>query len=217
LEDAQTLRKDLLQAASELFAEGGLDAVSVRAVAARVGVSTMTPYRYFADKAELLSGLWQSVLKAALECAKAASSRHTSGRGRLRASLDAYIGYWEAHPDHYRLVYSIEGVTKGGRVALAEVAPVYAELMEHTYATTQALADELGAGATHARLANDIRLVMTLGCLHVAHGNRRYAWFDWQQLRATYIDQIVATMARCLTQGPPETPPETALAPAEVE
>ena len=59
--DAERLRAELIDATLALFAEGGLDAVSVRAVAARVGVSPMTTYRYFANKAELLGGLWLMV------------------------------------------------------------------------------------------------------------------------------------------------------------
>jgi len=46
-----------------LFAEGGLEAVSMRALSTRLGISAMTPYYYFADKAELPNALWQQVLK----------------------------------------------------------------------------------------------------------------------------------------------------------
>jgi len=202
-EDAGRLRQDLLRAASDLFAEGGLDAVSVRAVAARVGVSAMTPYRYFADKAELLSGLWQSVFEAAYEQVVAAADAQATGRGRLRASIDAYIAFWEAHPDHYRLVYLIEGATKGGRAALT-TAPIYGELVEQAVQATQGLADEIGAGTEHVKHANDVRLVMTLGYMYVALGHRhhRYAWFDPAQLRASYIEQIVMAIERCLLHGP---------------
>jgi AcrR family transcriptional regulator len=170
-------------------------------VAERVGVSPMTPYRYFAGKAELLSGLWASVFESAHQQVLAASSQLMTGRGRLRASLDAYISYWEAHPDHYRLVYSIESVTEGGRSTLTTLAPIYKDLLEHAYATAQALADEIGATSQYVRLASDVRLVMTLGYMHVSLGHRRYPWFDQEQLRATYINQIVATMERCLLHG----------------
>ena len=202
-EDAGRLRQDLLKAATELFAEGGLDAVSVRAVAARVGVSAMTPYRYFADKAELLSGLWQSVFETAHAQVAAAMAARSGSRGRLRAGIDAYIAYWEAHPGHYRLVYQIEGVTKGGRAALT-AAPIYADLIGQGERAIRDLASEIGAGDAHVKHANDIRLLMTLGYMYVALGDRhlRYAWFDATQLRASYIEQIVITIERCLLHGP---------------
>ena len=62
-EDAQRMRNAMTDAALALFSEGGLDAVSMRGLSARLCVSAMAPYHYFADKAELLSALWQHVLK----------------------------------------------------------------------------------------------------------------------------------------------------------
>ncbi len=112
VDDAQVMRRDLLRAASALFAVGGVDAVSVRAVAARIGVSPMTPYRYFTDKTELLSGLMRSVFDATFAQKQAAVAMHTGARERLRASIDAFLGYWEANPDHYRLVYMTEQNTR---------------------------------------------------------------------------------------------------------
>ena len=57
------MRNAMTDAALALFSEGGLDAVSMRGLSARLCVSAMAPYHYFADKAELLSALWQHVLK----------------------------------------------------------------------------------------------------------------------------------------------------------
>ena len=51
------MRNAMTDAALALFSEGGLDAVSMRGLAARLNISAMTPYHYFADKAELLSAL----------------------------------------------------------------------------------------------------------------------------------------------------------------
>jgi len=59
------VRDELLAAALRLFSNGGLQAVSMRAAAAAVGVSAMTPYRYFAQKADRLSGVWEFVRELA--------------------------------------------------------------------------------------------------------------------------------------------------------
>jgi len=47
----------ILAAAWKLFATGGLDALSLRQVAARVGVTPMAIYRHFADKDALIDAL----------------------------------------------------------------------------------------------------------------------------------------------------------------
>jgi len=51
-------RERILQAAAELFAERGFDGTSMKAVAARVGLSDAALYYYFRSKHELLEALW---------------------------------------------------------------------------------------------------------------------------------------------------------------
>lgn len=56
-ESAATTRRALLAAAAELLDRGGPDAVTLRAVGARAGVSRGAPYGHFEDKAHLLTVL----------------------------------------------------------------------------------------------------------------------------------------------------------------
>jgi AcrR family transcriptional regulator len=129
-DDAQRMRSMLTEAALALFSEGGLDAVSMRAVSARLGISAMTPYHYFADKAELLSALWQHVLKDHHKAVSRAVERRTGARARLRAYIDAFLHFYKTHDggfercedrvtrhvDHValmRLDLSLEDVTRG--------------------------------------------------------------------------------------------------------
>lgn len=50
-------RREILETALKLADEGGLEAVSMRAVAARVGVSAMALYQHVRDKEALLDGV----------------------------------------------------------------------------------------------------------------------------------------------------------------
>ena len=47
----------ILEAARDLLAEGGIDALSMRAVAARVGVSATAIYNYFENKQALVESV----------------------------------------------------------------------------------------------------------------------------------------------------------------
>ncbi len=205
-DDANALRAELLAAAMHQFAHGGLEAVTMRGVAGAVGVSVMTPYRYFADKADLLGGLGQSVIRAVCDRMTVAIAAAKTGSAKQRASLDAFLGYWEEHPDHYRLVYMTEQTT--GRDAPSNMtrSPVYAEIVELVAGVTRAVAAEIGASLANARLAGDIRFMMQLGYLHATLVNRRYEWSDRAPLRAAYIEQIVATVERCLLAGKARAP-----------
>lgn len=203
VEDQAALRRELIDAAQGLFLEGGAAAVTMRAVAARVGVSPMAPYRYFADKAELLTGLWEFALGGLYERMRSAfDAAHPSARMRQAAVIDAFLGYWEGHPERYRLVYAPLGADREETVAGVADFPVYERLLALSHAMGLALAAELGVGAQHVKLASDLRFAMQLGYLHGLMVNRRYPWGDRAVLRATYIEQIVATVERCLRDGP---------------
>jgi len=201
-EDAQQLREELLAAAMRLFAHGGLEAVSMRAVAAAVGVSAMTPYRYFAEKAELLSGLWQFVLRSVCQQMRRAIEAQEGARARMRASLDAFLSYYETNPDHYRLVYMTEQTTQKQTMSGLTSAPVYAELLGIVRGVLADFAREIGVEETHIRLAADIRAAMQLGYLHGTLVNLRYPWTDKSLLREVYIEEIIATVERCLLREP---------------
>lgn len=205
LEDAERTRVELLSAAAQLFSERGLAGVTIRAVATLAGVSAMTPYRYFANKAELLAGLWQTVIAEVYERMKRAVELQSGGRARQRASIDAFLSYWEENPDHYRLVYMTEQTTRAGRRGddrpmLAET-PVYRDILALVLDVTAAMAEEIGAPMTHAKLAGDIRFMMQLGYLNAQLVNRRYPWSDARRLRAAYIEQIVVAVEHCLLFG----------------
>ena len=56
-ESAAATRQSLLEAAGALLDAGGPEAVTLREVGARTGVSRSAPYRHFADKETLLTVL----------------------------------------------------------------------------------------------------------------------------------------------------------------
>ena len=174
----------------------------MRAVAAGVGVSAMTPYRYFADKAELLSGLWQFVLRAVCDRMAEAVRAQSNARARVRASLAAFLDYMEANPDHYRLLYMTEQTTRHQEETGLTAAPVYGELLGIVRGVLEDFAREIGVDTTHVKLAADIRTAMQLGYLHGTLVNRRYPWSERSLLRAAYIEQTVAVIERCLLRGP---------------
>jgi AcrR family transcriptional regulator len=199
--DADKLRQELVDAALDLFTHDGLDAVTMRAVAQRVGVSAMTPYRYFDDKGALLRGIWHHVFAEVAGIERAAGLGATRARDRLRAELSVFVDYWEANPQHYKLVYTLEQTTRRDTDGALTSTAVYADMLERSLALSRQLAEEIGGDPANAKLASDMRLVMISGYLHSRLVNRRFPWGDARQLRETWLAQVVAVMENCLMQG----------------
>jgi AcrR family transcriptional regulator len=203
-QDADQLRERFVEAAFELFADGGLDAVSIRSVAAKVGVSPMVMYWYFADKSELLSGLTLAVLKNLTEQLRESISARSTGRGKLRALVECFLSYWEKNPGRFVLVYGFTDIGKSreGKSRLATY-PMYGELLEIGQSVTTDFAEELGVSTEYVKLATDVRHAMLLGYLHGTMVVSRYPWAPRETLRETYIELVVETVERCLREGPP--------------
>jgi AcrR family transcriptional regulator len=98
-------RSVLLEAAAGLLEEGGMGAVTLRAVGKRAGVSRQAPYNHFADKATLLSLLAARYLERLGETMAGAAGG--AGEGpfeKLGAMMEAYVSFALASPSRYRLI-----------------------------------------------------------------------------------------------------------------
>ena len=99
------LRGEVLQAAMDLLREtGSEDAMSLRAVAQRVGVSVPSIYLHFADKQALLDAVCAEVFEALHVALKSASVEAKDPWAALRAQGVAYVEFALANPEHYRIV-----------------------------------------------------------------------------------------------------------------
>jgi AcrR family transcriptional regulator len=106
--EGDRLREEILVATRDLLAEtGSEDAVSIRAVAHRVGVSTPSIYLHFPDKRALLDAVCEQVFAALdAELEAAASSARTPFEA-LRLAGMAYVRFGVENPEHYRIVFLV--------------------------------------------------------------------------------------------------------------
>jgi AcrR family transcriptional regulator len=134
----EDFRDRLIEVAERLFAEHGPGAVSMRQLAAELGVSPMTPYRYFRDKDEILAAARASGFDrfaVALETAYAASDEPIA---RARNVGEAYLNFALAHPAAYRLMFDLAQPTETNYPDLVRAASRARATMTHY---TQGLLD----------------------------------------------------------------------------
>ncbi|HWA02205.1 MAG TPA: TetR/AcrR family transcriptional regulator [Rhizomicrobium sp.] len=106
--DLADFRQRLIDAARGLFASKGLEGFTMRELAAAIGVSAMTPYRYFRDKEEILAAVRTDAFDRfadSLETAFAASAPDAVNRST--AVGEAYIRFAFGERESYRLMFDM--------------------------------------------------------------------------------------------------------------
>lgn len=199
-EDALRLRNQLISVAMDIFKSQGIEGVSMRAVAAKAGMSPMSPYRYFANRQALLQSLWFLSIHDLKEYLYESITETPSARERHRVLIRAFINYWIDHPDRFWLAYEAQG----DRGALSPF-PV-AESHSNSYqaalnllrTTAVEVAHELGVSDHDALLASDLCMAMMQGYLNACLVNTRYPWIDKQKLKEIFIEQTALSVERYL-------------------
>ena len=101
-------RERLCAAAERLFAARGPDAVTMRQLAAELGVSPMTPYRYFQDKEDILAAVRANGFNRFAEALEKARNT-TDGDARRKGAAvgEAYVAFALEHPHTYKLMFDL--------------------------------------------------------------------------------------------------------------
>jgi len=97
-------KRKILDAASALFLAGGTAALSVRAIAAHAGVSTIGIYSHFQGKQGILDALYIEGFSAVIE-ALAVDELADSARERVLLASRRYLDTAEAYEPHYGLIF----------------------------------------------------------------------------------------------------------------
>ncbi|MBL6936939.1 MAG: TetR/AcrR family transcriptional regulator [Alphaproteobacteria bacterium] len=105
--DVADFRERLCDAATRLFDSRGPEGFTMRELASELGVSAMTPYRYFKDKEDILAAVraraftrWAERLEAAFAGARTAAEKS-------RAVYEAYTAFAFNEPAAYKLMFDL--------------------------------------------------------------------------------------------------------------
>lgn len=133
------LRAACLAHGRALLASAGLEAVTLREIARRAGVSPRAPYRHFTARDALLAAIAEDGFAAF--GAALTRARDRAGGDRLGALARAYLGFARAHPALVALMFGD---------AIADRAQRFPALARAAFATFAILRDEVAAvsGAT---------------------------------------------------------------------
>lgn len=119
LESAAKTRRALLDAAAELLDEGGPEAVTLREVGSRAGVSRAAPYRHFPDKEGLLTAVAVEGWDRLAEALRANGATDSAPSTRLEEVLMTVVELGRKRPHLYQLMFAKpkSGAGAGARAA----------------------------------------------------------------------------------------------------
>jgi AcrR family transcriptional regulator len=141
------LREACVREATAIIAKGGIDSLSLRDVARRLGVSHQAPYKHFQSRDHILAevvGRAYASFAAYLE----KRSRHTDPYEDLGNLGRAYLDYAQKHPLHYQLMF-------GTPLPDAKEHPEMMVKAEHAYASLRDTIAKLPGRAADANLELD--------------------------------------------------------------
>ncbi len=161
------LRRALVAAAVELVAEAGVEAVSVREVARRAGVSPGAPFRHFPHRTALLTAVAEEAmdrLSISVRDALEAAAGEPALR-RFRAIGVAFLGWALANPAHFEVI-STRAVIDYAASTIPERNAAIRAVMTSLLAEAQA-AGALGRQDPETVLLNGRALVYGLARMHL--------------------------------------------------
>ncbi|WP_116204821.1 TetR/AcrR family transcriptional regulator [Amycolatopsis circi] len=137
-ESAAATRRALLDAAAGLLDSGGPDAVTLREVGARAGVSRGAPYRHFPDKDSLLTTIAAEALnRLADEVHAVRTDPQVPTDETLHRGLAALMTIGRRQPHLYRLMFAapvgaaavIDAAVQAGDRAMDEFLAIVGDLV----------------------------------------------------------------------------------------
>jgi AcrR family transcriptional regulator len=202
--DRAEVREKILDAAREMFATDGIDAVTMRAIAERIEYSPPVIYSHFEDKHALIQELCYRDLRA-LAQAFGRIGRVDDPVERLRRIGQAYVDFALEHPEQFRFMFM---TPKPAEDTSAVHDAMKANPEEDAYAFLRDTVAEGIAAGRFRREFNDVEELSQIAwgsvhgvvALHIAKCNDR--WIDWRDARETALKLAGATMAGLLREAP---------------
>ena len=182
------VRERILDAAREMFARDGFDAVTMRAIANAIEYSPPVIYAHFADKHALIQELCYRDFRT-LAQAFGKVGRVEDPVERVRRIGDAYIDFALEHPSQYRFMFMTPKPADAKDAIRREELRGNPE--EDAYAfLTNTIAEGITAGRfrPEVRDAEELAQIVWAAAhgivsLQVAKGEDE--WIDWRDARAT--------------------------------
>jgi AcrR family transcriptional regulator len=197
-------RKAILRAARELVVEGGPDALTIAALAARADTSPSTLYYYLPNRDAVIDALAAELVREESEAMLAAMEPVEGGVESLVAVMRTRVALYQEEPDRFAALYlHLLGARISPGVLQAEIYPRSAQVMGELAARLEA---DQAAGRVHRDLRPrefaNVGFFAVQGILATAQGMRSAGGALLFPVE-TLLDEAVAVIRRAALTSPP--------------
>lgn len=188
--EGERLRREILDAAAEILEETGDEgALTLRAVARKVGITAPSIYGHFEDREAILDALLTLTFDSLQERLRTAVE---AGREdpveALRAGCAAYIAFAAEQPQRYRILFQLRGVTESPGDSIEEMvgAESFVLLVESIEACVEA-----GSSTSPSPFESALQLWIAMhGFATLRASTPGFPWPDPDGLLDSLIDRL---------------------------
>jgi AcrR family transcriptional regulator len=195
------LRTDILTAAAELLDETGNEqAVTLRAVARRIGIAAPSIYTHFPDRQAILLAVVQNTFTELTETLRANTQTGKGAQADLRAVCTAYLDFAATRPQRYRVMFgglwNAGEALDSGAVTAAEVTELGRDALDVLITALDAC---VTAGTSTSTDTAADAIALWLGLHGLAHQRAVTAGFPWP---ADITDRLIDSLAHLTPRTP---------------
>lgn len=103
-----SLRDKILDTSRHLLLNEGHQALSMRKIAKRVGVSATSIYLYFRNKDHLLHTLIEESVEDLSQAVESKVNAESDTIKRFEAAINGYVAFAMDHPEKYQIIYTVQ-------------------------------------------------------------------------------------------------------------
>ena len=188
--DIVEFRSKIAKQALAIYRAEGFGAVSMRRLAKEVGCAPMTIYAHFAGKQDILRYLWADVLADVSGEIQEKLKLIVVPVERLQIAAQTFVSYWIDHPDHFRLVFMSNDVTRSDVNTFVMDEEVLAHFQLFSDLVQVVLQDDSAVKAsTDTLISGMIGIALCLNTI------RDYPWADAAVMTDRLLTSIIAPVS----------------------
>jgi AcrR family transcriptional regulator len=185
--EIQEFRSKIGKHALEIYRAEGFGAVSMRRLAKEVGCAPMTIYAHFEGKTDILKYLWADVLRDMSNDIEKKLKLAVGPRERLRSATQTFVDYWIDHPDHFRLVFMSNDVTRED----VSTFIMHDDILAH-FRMFSSLIKEVHPEGHDVKMRTDTLISGMIGIALCANTILDYPWADATSMTEQLLKSIIA-------------------------